>query len=216
MPGWSRLAAASASRWKRRDVGLAGELPGEDHLERDRPVEAGLPGLEDDAHAPAGDLPRAARNRRSSGRCRGRGRAIPWVLSVMPSHRTSPIRRRTFEDRTAESGRRGRRSRMAGRPPSGRPDRCLRVRRGASRPRSQDRCGRRPWQRLLGRRERVVTLSEKQPLRNLTCGRDFFPRFGPPGPEEVATAIGPEDRPPSTIADAASGPHRPIEPLRLA
>ena len=38
------------------DVGLVGELAGEDHLERDRPVEAHLPGLEDDAHAAAGDL----------------------------------------------------------------------------------------------------------------------------------------------------------------
>ncbi len=38
------------------DVGLAGELAGEDHLERDRPVEAGLPRLEDHAHAAAGDL----------------------------------------------------------------------------------------------------------------------------------------------------------------
>ena len=38
------------------DVGLVGELAGEDHLERDGPVEADLPGLEDDAHAAAGDL----------------------------------------------------------------------------------------------------------------------------------------------------------------
>ena len=38
------------------DVGLVGELAGEDHLERDGPVEAHLPGLEDDAHAAAGDL----------------------------------------------------------------------------------------------------------------------------------------------------------------
>ena len=38
------------------DVGLVGELAGEDHLERDGPVEADLPGLVDDAHAAAGDL----------------------------------------------------------------------------------------------------------------------------------------------------------------
>ena len=38
------------------DVGLVGELAGEDHLERDGAVEADLPGLEDDAHAAAGDL----------------------------------------------------------------------------------------------------------------------------------------------------------------
>ena len=39
-----------------RDVGLVGELPGQDHLEGDGPVEAQLPGLVDDAHAAAGDL----------------------------------------------------------------------------------------------------------------------------------------------------------------
>ena len=38
------------------DVGLVGELAGQDHLECDGPVEAHLPGLEDDAHAAAGDL----------------------------------------------------------------------------------------------------------------------------------------------------------------
>ena len=38
------------------DVGLVGELAGEDHLERDGPVEADLPRLEDDAHAAAGEL----------------------------------------------------------------------------------------------------------------------------------------------------------------
>ena len=38
------------------DVGLGGELAGEDHLERDGAVEAHLPGLVDDAHAAAGDL----------------------------------------------------------------------------------------------------------------------------------------------------------------
>ena len=38
------------------DVGLIGELAGEDHLECDGPVEADLPGLEDDPHAAAGDL----------------------------------------------------------------------------------------------------------------------------------------------------------------
>ena len=38
------------------DVGLVGELAGEDHLERDGPIQADLPGLEDDAHAAAGDL----------------------------------------------------------------------------------------------------------------------------------------------------------------
>ena len=38
------------------DVGLVGELAGEDHLQRHRPVEAHLPGLEDDAHAAAGQL----------------------------------------------------------------------------------------------------------------------------------------------------------------
>ena len=38
------------------DVGLVGELAGEDHLERDGAVEAHLPGPEDDAHAAAGDL----------------------------------------------------------------------------------------------------------------------------------------------------------------
>ena len=42
--------------WKRRDVGLVGELAGQDHLERDGAVEAHLPRLEDDAHAAAGDL----------------------------------------------------------------------------------------------------------------------------------------------------------------
>ena len=39
------------------DVGLGGELAGQDHLQGDRPVEADLPGLVDDAHAAAGDLP---------------------------------------------------------------------------------------------------------------------------------------------------------------
>ena len=38
------------------DVGVVGELAGEDHLERDGAVEAHLPGLEDDAHAAAGEL----------------------------------------------------------------------------------------------------------------------------------------------------------------
>ena len=38
------------------DVGVVGELTGEDHLERDRPIEAHLPRLEYDAHSPAGDL----------------------------------------------------------------------------------------------------------------------------------------------------------------
>ena len=38
------------------DVGVVGELAGEDHLERDGPVEAHLPGLEDDTHAAAGEL----------------------------------------------------------------------------------------------------------------------------------------------------------------
>ena len=38
------------------DVGLVGELAGEDHLERDGPVEAHLPGLEHDPHSAAGDL----------------------------------------------------------------------------------------------------------------------------------------------------------------
>ena len=38
------------------DVGLVGELAGQDHLEGDGAVEADLPGLEDDAHAAAGDL----------------------------------------------------------------------------------------------------------------------------------------------------------------
>ena len=38
------------------DVGLIGELAGEDHLQRDGPVEAHLPGLKDNAHAAAGDL----------------------------------------------------------------------------------------------------------------------------------------------------------------
>ena len=56
MPGWSRLAAASASVWNRLTSVVVGELAGEDHLERDRPIEAHLPGLEDDAHAAAGDL----------------------------------------------------------------------------------------------------------------------------------------------------------------
>ena len=38
------------------DRGLVGELAGEDHLQRDATVEAHLRGLEDDAHAPAGQL----------------------------------------------------------------------------------------------------------------------------------------------------------------
>ena len=38
------------------DVGFVGELAGEDHLERDGPVQADLARLEDDAHAAAGDL----------------------------------------------------------------------------------------------------------------------------------------------------------------
>ena len=39
------------------DIGLVGKLSGEDHLQGDGAVEADLPGLEDDAHAAAGDLP---------------------------------------------------------------------------------------------------------------------------------------------------------------
>ena len=39
------------------DVVLIGELAGQDHLEGDNAVEADLPGLKDDAHAAAGDLP---------------------------------------------------------------------------------------------------------------------------------------------------------------
>ena len=38
------------------DVGVVGELAGQDHLQGDGAVEAHLPGLEDDAHAAAGDL----------------------------------------------------------------------------------------------------------------------------------------------------------------
>ena len=38
------------------DVVLIGKLAGQDHLEGDGAVEADLPGLEDDAHAAAGDL----------------------------------------------------------------------------------------------------------------------------------------------------------------
>src|SRR3954469_23614307 len=38
------------------DLGRAGELPGEDHLQRDRAVEADLPGPVHDAHPAAGDL----------------------------------------------------------------------------------------------------------------------------------------------------------------
>ena len=38
------------------DIGVVGELAGEDHLERDGPVEAHLPGAEDNTHAAAGDL----------------------------------------------------------------------------------------------------------------------------------------------------------------
>ena len=55
MPGWSRLAAASGLN-SGLHVGVVGELPGEDHLERDFAVEAYLPGLEDHAHAAARDL----------------------------------------------------------------------------------------------------------------------------------------------------------------
>ena len=38
------------------DVGLVGELTGEDHLERDRTIQAHLSRLEHDAHAAAGDF----------------------------------------------------------------------------------------------------------------------------------------------------------------
>ena len=38
------------------DVGFVGELTSQDHLERDGSVEAHLPGLENDAHAAAGNL----------------------------------------------------------------------------------------------------------------------------------------------------------------
>ena len=38
------------------DIGFGGKLAGEDHLERDRAIEAHLPGLEDDAHAASGDF----------------------------------------------------------------------------------------------------------------------------------------------------------------
>ena len=37
-------------------VGRGGELAGADHLQGDDPLEAGLPGLVDDAHAAVGDL----------------------------------------------------------------------------------------------------------------------------------------------------------------
>ena len=39
-----------------QDVGLVGELAGEDHLQGHEPIEAHLPGLEDDAHAAPRDL----------------------------------------------------------------------------------------------------------------------------------------------------------------
>ncbi len=38
------------------DVDLLGELAGQDHLHGDRPIEADLPGVEDDAHSAARDL----------------------------------------------------------------------------------------------------------------------------------------------------------------
>ena len=38
------------------DLVVAGELAGEDHLERDGPVQADLPGPVDHPHAAAGDL----------------------------------------------------------------------------------------------------------------------------------------------------------------
>ena len=56
MFGWSRLAAASASGRNRRTSAAEASCAGQDHLQRDDPVERLLPGLVDDAHAAAGDL----------------------------------------------------------------------------------------------------------------------------------------------------------------
>ena len=55
-PGMIEIGGRLGLGVEAADVGLVGELAGEDHLERDGPVEADLPGLEDDAHAAAGEL----------------------------------------------------------------------------------------------------------------------------------------------------------------
>ena len=46
----------SASMRNRCNVSRRGKLPGQDHLEGDDALEPDLPGLEDNAHAAAGDL----------------------------------------------------------------------------------------------------------------------------------------------------------------
>ena len=56
IPGWSRLAAASASASKRLVSLSSAELADGDHLERDTAVDANLSCLEDDDHATACDL----------------------------------------------------------------------------------------------------------------------------------------------------------------
>ena len=79
MCGWSRLATASASAWKRCTSASEASRAGQDHLEGDEAVEADLPGLVDDAHAAAGDLlqhfvvAEVAQPRRGVGGRRGRG-----------------------------------------------------------------------------------------------------------------------------------------------
>ena len=58
------------------DVGLAGELPGQDHLQGHEAVEAHLPGLVDDAHAAAGDLAEDLVVAEVANACRGGTRGL--------------------------------------------------------------------------------------------------------------------------------------------
>ena len=56
MCGWSSRATASASFWNRTTSAARGELGRPDHLEGHQPVERGLAGLVDDAHAASAQL----------------------------------------------------------------------------------------------------------------------------------------------------------------
>ncbi len=71
-PGMIQAGGRLGFRVESPDLDIVGELTGKDHLERDGPVEAHLPGMEDHAHAAPGDLAqdlvvaeRAAASRRS-------------------------------------------------------------------------------------------------------------------------------------------------------
>ena len=98
------------------DVGLVGELAGEDHLERHRPIQADLPGLEHDAHAAAGDLADDLVVAEIAGRGRERslGRLARRPESLVDRGLVAPCNRCFLVDRGASLTRNGTRRRSAG------------------------------------------------------------------------------------------------------